>query len=128
MKTGIVLCVIALLMATGCTSVGRTLKGTDTAPIRISLGRDGTPRVDIATVVVKVGQRVVFVGPEEFTIDFPQDTPFNSKRIDAENAVINLVVPEQVRGKAQSGAKTIKFKYDVIVNGKRLDPHMIVIL
>ncbi|TQV86074.1 hypothetical protein FKG94_00495 [Exilibacterium tricleocarpae] len=140
MRIGLLACVSVLTLMTGCATVkgtssgtnnapvGGTLAGTDTAPVRISLDKEGMPQVDIETVVVKVGQRVVFVGPTEFTINFPEDTPFDRQKFETGDAVINLVIPQRVKRKFQQNIQEIKFKYDVIVGDKVLDPHMIVIL
>ncbi len=120
------------VMATvGCASNGSDvsipLEGTNTAVVRVSVATGtGKPKVSEDTVIVKTGQRVVWVGPQEFMIEFPQGTPFSRSKFSTDDAVINLVVPRNENARAENIKKT-KYKYDVVVKGERLDPHMVVI-
>lgn len=126
-----------------CSSAGGVktfpLKRTDTAVVRIFLDEQNMPRVIEETVVVEPGQRVVWVGPKDFTIRFPNGSPF---KIDSNNALLkepvtfsttNSVFVAQVpkpKPKQQflkDGEKSTSFKYDVIVNGRVLDPEVIVV-
>ncbi len=99
------------------------IKGTETAVVNVSLDEDGMPSINIDTVVVKEGQRVVWVGPKDMVVRFPESSPFKEKQLSTRDAVINEVVPSQ----SWKGAETTKrFKYDVVVGGKVLDPFLIV--
>lgn len=99
------------------------IKGTKTAVVEVSIGDDGMPSVKNDSVLVKVGQRIVWVGPEDMTIRFPKGSPFKNAKLPTKNSVINMLVPKQ-RWKEKEEEK--KFKYDVIVNGKVLDPFLII--
>lgn len=99
------------------------IRGTKTAVVEVSIGDDGMPSVKSESVVVKVGQRVVWVGPEDMTVQFPKGSPFKNAKLPTRNSVINMLVPKQ-RWKDKEEEKT--FKYDIVVNGKVLDPFLIV--
>lgn len=99
------------------------IKGTKTAVVEVSIDDKGMPYVKNDTVLVKVGQRVVWVGPESMTIKFPKGSPFKNAKLPTKNSVINMLVPKQ-RWKEKEEEKT--FKYDILVNGKVLDPFIII--
>ncbi len=104
-----------------CADEGVVLQGTNTAVVRISLDGNGVPRVSAEKVVVNVGQRIVWVGPEKMEIKFPEESPFKERVLKTDNGVINRVAPEQkFKGKEK------RYKYDVVVNGKVLDPFIII--
>lgn len=99
------------------------IKGTKTAVVEVSIGDDGMPSVKNDTVLVKVGQRIVWVGPEDMTVKFPKGSPFESAKLPTKDSVINMMIPKQ-RWKSDEKEKT--FKYDIVVNGKTLDPFIII--
>lgn len=123
------LVVLVCVLMGGCSSRQITetfpLEGTDTVAVRIAVDKKtGKPYVKEETVVVNTGQRIVWVGPTDFQIVFPDGSPFQADKYSTEDAVINLTVPKNKD--KRSGTKT-KYKYDVIVNGERLDPHIVII-
>jgi len=109
-----------------CQCEDGAIEGTDAAVVKISLSRSGMPKVNIETVVVEVGQRIVWVGPDEITIRFPNGSPFDVDKLVTRDAVINRVVPAPTSKHFKEYGKD-KFKYDVIVGKQVLDPFMIVV-
>lgn len=99
-------------------------RGTNTAVIKVSLGDDGMPSIDTDPLVIKEGQRVVWVGPAEMDIRFPKTTPFSKGNLPTRNAVINMKIPKQKKWGEKEEYK--KFKYDVVVGKKVLDPVIII--
>lgn len=104
-----------------CIDEGMVLPGTNTAVVRILLDSNGVPKVSAEKVVIEVGQRIVWVGPGKMEIKFPEGSPFKERVLKTDNGVINRVAPTQrFKGSEKS------FKYDVVVNGKVLDPFIII--
>ncbi len=99
-------------------------KGTNTAVVKVSLDENGIPSIDTDPVIVKEGQRVVWVGPAEMTIKFPKGTPFSKSKLPTRDAVINMKIPKQKKWAKDEEFK--EFKYDVIVGKHILDPVFIV--
>ncbi len=130
MKRLIILLVVCAGFLASCSHAKRemshdeisVIKGTETAVVEVSLDEGGMPSVNIDTVVVKEGQRIVWVGPKDMVVRFPESSPFKEKQLSTKDAVINVVVPEQSWDNKE---KTKRFKYDVVVNGKVLDPFFI---
>ncbi len=131
--------VLFCLLSWGCASTAsdrklleetydRPIKGTDTAVVKVGLDKNGMPFVENDTVVVKVGQRIVLVGPVKFQIRFPKGSPFAEDRFEAKDAVMNLVVPREIEKafKKQKADKLV-YKYDIIVDDVVLDPRMIIL-
>ncbi len=112
---------LSLWLLSGCSHLvlGPGIPGTSTKVVKVLL-KNGNPRVDNNTITVIPGDRVIFVGPDTYSIDFPEGTPFNMAKFSATNAVINVRVSQN--------AKPRKYKYNVRVGDKVLDPHVIVSL
>lgn len=108
-----------------CNCEGGLIEGTDTAVVKVELDKEGNPKVDTEVFVVYEGQRVVWVGPKEMVIRFPEGSPFKKEKLYTKDAVINKIIPKQ-RSKEFKKRGEIKFKYDVIVGKKVLDPFMII--
>ena len=125
------LLIIGFFLISGCSATnivgecdcdeGMVISGTDTAVIKISVGKDGMPKVSAETVILEEGQRIVWAGPSKMEIKFPKGSPFKSRVLETENGVINKVIP-----RGQQKEKEKKYKYDVVVDGKVLDPFMII--
>ncbi len=137
-----------LFLLTGCTTnvcipgeARPIITGTGTQVVKVSLDAAGNPAVDIEPVFVLPGETVVFAGPVDFTIRFAEESPVNQKEFRAEDGSVSIRVPERAYSKNQF-FKTIEnvelerllqpefqglrvYKYDVIVNGRVLDPHFI---
>lgn len=99
-------------------------KGTRTAVVKVSLDKKGMPYIDTDPVVVKEGQRVVWVGPTDMSIKFHAETLFGKEGLSTRDAVINLKIPKQ--NKWSDNERFKKYKYDVVVGDKVLDPIFIV--
>lgn len=104
----------------------RPIKGTDTAVVEIGLDSKGMPFVKRKGVVVKVGQRVVLVGPEKFNIRFPEGTPFESAEYETGDAVMNFEIPREIKKSFKNEKEPLIFKYDIIVGNQVLDPFIII--
>jgi len=94
-------------------------------PIRVSVGTDGMPAVNPETVTACEGEtlRWVFQGEaREFAILFvsAEDSPFDwsSRR--------GATVSGTVKAGAAKDEKKTEYKYDVEVDGKVLDPRIII--
>ncbi len=139
---------VLLLLVTGCTTnvcipgeARPIITGTGTQVVKISLDSAGNPAVDIEPVFVLPGETVVFAGPVDFTIRFAKDSPVNQNEFKAEDGAVSIRVPERAFSKNRffkeienvelerllkpefEGLRV--YKYDVIVNGRVLDPHFI---
>lgn len=131
--------VISVILFWSCTAIAqdkklkkddadRPIKGTDTAVVQIGLDEDGMPFVEKNTVVVRVGQRIVLVGPYDFAIRFPNGSPFAEDKYETRDAVMNFVVPVELEEMMRKkGDKRAAYKYDIIAGDKVLDPMMIIL-
>lgn len=103
------------------------IKGTDTAVVRIGLDEKKMPFVENKAVVVTVGQRVLLVGPEEFSIVFPEASPFADRKYETRDAVMNFVIPEYLQTVIKKkGVDYLVFKYDIVVGDAVLDPYFVI--
>jgi hypothetical protein len=108
------------------------LKGTNTALVGIALDDKGFPVETVKEVVLKPGQKVFFAGPDSFLISFKkQKAPNESIRYESEDGVIAIVIPEDILERPEfveeyRKNKFLRFDYAINVNGKELDPPMII--
>ena len=108
--------------------IGVAIDGTDTATVKIALGKDGVPKVSVDPVILKPGQRLVFIGPTNYQIEFPDGSPFGQTKFSTDNAVINLELASQRKSSRRyDELKISQFKYNVTVEGKVLDPYIVLI-
>lgn len=130
-----------ILMVAGCSAVSSEIKnhhtvypmpGTNTAVVGIGLDRHGVPFLAAKEIIVEPGQKVLFAGPDEFTVVFKNKKSPNRK-IDNSSigGVVRIDVPSEIfeqREFAEEFRKNgeVKFSYGVVVNGKELDPDLIV--
>lgn len=115
-----------LALATTLATSADACESTDHRPILVSVGADGMPAVDTDSVTVCEGDTVrwVFRGAaRDFTVSFTSaaDSPFDWDR-QTGATVTGTVKP----GAAKDGQRT-PYKYDVQVDGKTLDPKIIVV-
>ena len=98
----------------------------DRAPIRVSVGDDGQPVVTPEDVSVCEGETVrwVFQGSDakKFSVIFRSDagSPF------AWNDQTGATVTGTVKSGAAKGGQQTPYKYDIEIDGKVLDPRIIV--
>lgn len=140
----IVIKILGLVMVSffvGCASIDckneqgqivHPLPGTNTAVIGIGIDKHGVPTLAAKEIILEPGQKALFAGPDEFTVIFKnKKTP--NRKIDnsSKNGVVVIQIPtaifeqrEFVEEYRQSGQ--VKFSYGVMVNGKELDPDIIV--
>ena len=106
----------------------RALPGTKTAVVGIFLKSDGTPQETYKEVILHPGQRVVYAGPDRFSIIFKNKKTPNSK-VDNEskNGVVIIDIPKDIFEKREfieefKKNKFLVFDYGISVNGKYYDP------
>lgn len=130
-----------LVILSGCASIeckpqegraGYALPGTSTAVVGISLDEGGTPQVQVQKIVLYPGQKVLFAGPDKFSIFFKDRKTPNGKIENPSNeGVVVIAIPEDILEQKQfveefRKNESVTFKYGIRVNGKELDPDIIV--
>ena len=136
----LILCFTLIIMSIGAFAIEpctkkkcKVISGTNTIVITISVDEEGNPLPSVTELLVlKPGQRIVFAGPEEFSIFFKdQKTPFKESEFKSKEGVVTLKVPEKIfedkrffdESYRESG---ISFNYGVRVNGREFDPPIII--
>lgn len=108
------------------------LPGTSTAVVGIGVDSKGVPLETVKEVVLKPGQKVVFAGPDRFEIKFKRDrAPTKQVFFESKSGVIAIVVPKNILenpeyAKEFREKKYVRFDYSIFVNGKELDPPLII--
>lgn len=108
------------------------VSGTNTAVIGIGLDKNGVPTLAAKEIILEPGQKALFAGPDEFTVIFKnKKTP--NRKIDnsSVNGVVVIQIPAAIfeqREFAEEYRKSgqVKFSYGVMVNGKELDPDIVI--
>lgn len=134
------LCVLTVFFS-GC-SIAQTkndklpssyvLQGTNTALVGIALDRKKFPLETVKEVVLKPGQKVIFAGPDKFLIYFKnKKTPLKDLRFESKDGVISMVIPRDIFDRPEFAEeykrnKFLRFDYAINVNGRELDPPMII--
>lgn len=109
------------------------LPGTETAVVGIAVGEDGIPKEIYSEVFLHPGQKVIYAGPERFSIIYKnKKSPTGKVRYDSVNGVVTIQVPEDIFSKkdfVEEFRKNNKlvFDYGISVNGKELDPPLSII-
>ncbi len=112
--------------------ISYALKGTSTAVVGIALDDKGYPLETVRAVVLKPGQRVVFAGPDEFQIAFKdKKAPDGKLNYRSEKGVVAVSIPKDIFDKPEYARelvknKSLEFNYAIRVNGRELDPPIIV--
>lgn len=125
----------------GCSAVSSEIKshhtvypmaGTNTAVVGVGVDKQGIPFVAAKEIIVEPGQKILFAGPDEFIVTFKNKKSPNRK-IDnrSSGGVVKIDIPGEIfeqREFVEEYRKNgqLKFNYGVIVNGKELDPEIIV--
>lgn len=136
-----VVAVVGLCMISGCTKndcqpeqhdTGRALQGTETVVVGISVDKDGMPKETYKDIIVHPGQKVLYAGPDEFSIVFKnKKTPNGKVENKSSRGVVIIQIPEDIFEKSEfveefRKNKTLTFDYGIRANGKELDPPMVV--
>ncbi|WP_231591735.1 hypothetical protein [Cellvibrio sp. pealriver] len=131
----------AVVSLVGCSSIdcdtnalktGYALPGTNTVVVGIGLDKDGIPKETFKDVVAYPGQKVLYAGPDEFSIIFKNRKTPNRKVENASvNGVVVIQIPEDILEKKEFIEEFRKnnqlvFNYGIKANGKELDPPLIV--
>ena len=108
------------------------LPGTSTAVVGIGIDKKGIPLETVKEVVLLPGQKVIFAGPDRFQIKFKNEkSPAGVVKMESKDGVITVFVPKDVLDKPEFARefkekKYVRFDYSIYVNGKELDPPLIV--
>jgi hypothetical protein len=118
------------------------LSGTDTAVVGISLDAKGYPQHTVGRIDVKPGQKILFAGPEKFSIFFKNGTsPYNDsdfrslpglnreslqkRRVEltSVNNIVVVAIPKDLFDRPENRGKPyIDYYYGINVNGLEIDP------
>jgi len=111
----------------------KVISGTNTIVITISIDEEGNPLPSVTELLeLKPGQRIVFTGPEEFSIFFKdQKTPFKKSEFKSKEGVVTIKIPEKIFEDKRFFEESyrdaeIEFNYGVRVNGREFDPPFII--
>lgn len=131
MKYFRVFIVLLPLFFLGCTEgqdfdLERALPGNGVVAVDVFLDESKTPVVVKPKVYLKPNQRVLFVGPNNFSIEFIKGSPFPKYQYAAKNSIIDLQVPADVFKGVDPSIKVLVFKYNVIIDGNLLDPLIVI--
>lgn len=131
----------ALFSFVGCASVdcepdklktGYALSGTNTVVVGIGIDEKGIPKETFKDVVAYPGQKVLYAGPDEFSIIFKNRKTPNRKVENASvNGVVVIKIPEDILERKEFAEEFRKnnqlvFDYGIKANGKELDPPLII--
>lgn len=132
--------ILTLLLSTNTFADGkcnkgkcRALPGTNTIVISISIDENGYPQPSLMDdMTLHPGQKIVFAGPDEFTIFFKDGkSPFKKHEFKSKDGIVILQIPEHLfedtrffEENYQNG--NISFNYGVRVNDKVTDPTIII--
>jgi hypothetical protein len=114
-------------------STGYALPGTETLVVGISVDKDGIPKETYKNIKLHPGQKVVFAGPDEFSIIFKdKKTPNRQIENKSSNGTVVIRIPDKIFEQPEFVAefrkeKSLTFDYAISVNGKELDPPMIIV-
>lgn len=107
----------------------RALPGTNTVVISISIDENGYPQPSLMDeMTLHPAQKIVFAGPDEFTIFFKEGkSPFKKSEFKSKDGVVTLQIPPRIfednRFSEEIYRNTgITFNYGVVVDGKVTDP------
>lgn len=135
LKLGVVSLFVIFLVS--CSSVDRrkiaaVLPGTNTAVVGISLDKNGMPKEQFSEVVLAPGQKVLFAGPDEFTIIFKdKKTPNRKIENPSSSNVVVIQIPNGILEQREFAeefrrAGEVRFRYGIRVKDKELDPTIVI--
>jgi hypothetical protein len=106
-----------------------TLQGTNTAVVGLYIDKNGYPQANVQDVTVAPGQRITFVGPNEFEIIFKdQRSPVENLEVRTSNGILMIDIPSDVFSQEDKkhpenrGKNELIYNYGIRVNGKVTDP------
>ena len=108
------------------------VSGTTTAVVGIGIDKDGIPLETVREIVLLPGQKVIFAGPDRFQIYFKnKKAPTQQLKYESKNGVILVAVPKDIFdqpmfAREYKEKEYLKFDYSIVVNGRELDPPLIV--
>lgn len=108
------------------------LPGTSTAVVGIGIDKKGIPLETVKEIVLKPGQKVIFAGPDRFEIKFKKDrAPSQQLFFESRSGAITIAIPKDILDKPEFAReyrekKYVRFDYSIFVNGKELDPPLII--
>jgi len=126
-----VLIILIPLLVVACTEgpnfdLERALPGNSIVSIDVFLDESKTPVVVKPKVYLKPNQRVLFVGPNKFAIEFIKGSPFPKHQYSSKESIIDLQVPADVFKGVDPSIKVLVYKYNVIIDGNLLDPLIVI--
>lgn len=121
-----------IFLILGCTHApkkptGRVLPETNTAVVGVYL-KDGIPQETVKEVVVNPGNKVLYAGPDEFSIIFKnRKTPNRKVENKSEGGVVIIEIPSDIFEQKQfleefKRNRSLVFNYGIKVGDKEIDP------
>jgi len=113
-------------------TTGKALPGTNTVVVGISLDKSGMPQESYKDIVAYPGQKVLYAGPDQFSIVFKdKKTPNGKIENKSIRGVVVIQIPENIFAQKEfieEGRKfdQLTFDYGIRTNGKELDPPLII--
>jgi len=131
--------VFTILILGGCANTeckpkdGAILKGTGTAVVGLYIDKNGYPQANVEKVTVAPGQRIIFVGPNQFEIIFKdQKSPIEKSEVRTSNGVLIIDIPkdafeqEDRRNPENKSKNEMVYRYGIRANGKTTDPYIVI--
>ena len=123
------------------------LSGTGTVVVGISLDKKGYPEHTVGRIEVKPGHKILFAGPENFSIFFKNGiSPFNDSdlkslsglnrdglqkqrvELTSINGLVVIAIPKDLFDRPENRGKPyLDYYYGISVNGLEIDPPVRVI-
>lgn len=108
------------------------LQGTTTALVGIAIDKNGVPLETVKEVVLRPGEKALFAGPDRFQVVFKnQKAPNEKMKYESQNGVIVVTIPKDILSRKEfveefRKNESVQFNYSILVNGKELDPPMVI--
>ncbi|MDF3013531.1 MAG: hypothetical protein K0Q78_1735 [Cellvibrio sp.] len=125
---------LGIAFLAGCTSnkcepgSAYALPGTNAAVVGIFIGKDGFPKETHKEVVLRPGEKVIYAGPEKFSIIFKnRKTPNGKVENVSRGGVVVIEIPSDIFERKEFFEEFRKnnflvFDYGIRANGKETDP------
>lgn len=131
--------VFGIVFVGGCVSnkcelgAASALIGTDTAVVGIAVDKNGYPKEIYSEVFLHPGQRVIYAGPDRFSIVYKNEkSPTGKVKYDSVDGVVVIDIPDDIFERKEFSEefrknKKLVFDYGISANGKELDPPLSII-